>query len=53
MTVYFPRIDHARRQALRVKRFPGKKICARISVINLRTRIPARILVGGASGAPR
>lgn len=29
---YIPRIDHERRQAIVVNRYPGKKICARIAV---------------------
>ena len=51
MMIYFPRIDHTRRQALRVERFPGAKVCARISVTTLRARIPNPIPAGppGAS----
>lgn len=29
---YIPRIDHDRRQAIVVNRYPGKKVCARITV---------------------
>jgi len=32
---YIPRIDHERRQAVIVNRYPGKKVCARITTCPL------------------
>ncbi len=44
MNIYFPRIDHGRNVAVCVQRFPGRTVCARISVRPLKIRIPKQIL---------
>lgn len=38
---YIPRIDHERRQAIIVNRYPGKKVCARITTHPLHTALRA------------
>lgn len=44
---YIPRIDHERRQAVIVNRYPGKKVCARITVRPLAETL--RVITAGKS----